>query len=482
MVGNKKLITLCASRVFEPQIHSYIEQLNEELKKHDCCLWIYALNADLYWDDEADNSEASVFDWIMWDKTDVVIVMDEKIKSRAVSQKIVDRARAHKVPTIVVDGNYEGTTGISFDYSKGFEAIVRHVIEVHKARNPHFMAGIEGNKFSDERMEVFKKVIEENGIEFSMNRVSYGDFWARPAREATEKLIAEGNIPDAVICANDIMAINVCDVFKSAGYRVPEDIIITGFDGYNEAFLSAPAITTASCMTTEFAADTAEAVIKCLNGETPDNYSVLPRMIPNESCGCPKCEESSANAMKSFNTGFYRYQDDIRLQHSVGAKMQTSKTEAELVKVMRDYYMPNLRCIVDKDCFRASGNFFTDEKHSGEYCLFFDTEWWIDDIRSFDLSNMEENLKKKTDNGFPLIFNSLDFMNKTMGFVCYSYPSYDLTDYSKTTGISNMISVGLGGYINMQYEQYLLSKVEKMYQIDDFVKRLAKNASVTYCV
>ncbi|MBP5331052.1 MAG: GGDEF domain-containing protein [Lachnospiraceae bacterium] len=466
MIGNRKLITLCTSRVFEPQIHSYIELLNEELKRHDCCLWIYTLNADLYWDDEADISETSVFDWIMWDKTEAVIIMDEKIKSRAVAQEIIDLAHKHSVPAIVVDGNYEGTTGISFDYAKGFEAIVRHVIEDHKARKPHFMGGLKGNKFSDERMEVFRKVLEENGIEFSMDMVSYGNFWARPAREAAEKLIAEGNIPDAMICANDIMAINVSDVFRTAGYRVPEDIIITGFDGYNESFLSSPAITTASCMTTEFAADTAEAVLKCLNGETPENYSVLPRLILNESCGCPKCEEGSANAMKSFNTGFYRYQDDIRLQHSVGARMQTSKTVDDLVQVMHDYYMPNLRCIVDKDCFRSSGNFFTDPEHSGEYILFFDTELWWNEIRPFDRSNVEECLKKKEDNGFPLIFNSLDFMNKTMGFVCYSYPSYDLTDYSKTTGISNMISVGLGGYINMQYEQYLLSKVETMYQFD----------------
>ncbi|MCR5331315.1 MAG: substrate-binding domain-containing protein, partial [Lachnospiraceae bacterium] len=354
MIGPNKLIALCTSRVFDPQIHSYIEMLNEELKTHGCRLWIFALNADLYWDDEADNSETSVFDWIPWDKTDAVIIMDEKIKSHAVAQKLIDRAHKYSVPAIVVDGNYEGTTGISFDYAKGFEALVRHVIEDHKARRPHFMAGLEGNKFSDERMEVFKKVIEENGIEFSMDMVSYGNFWSRPAREAAEKLIAEGNIPDAMICANDIMAINVCDVFKTAGYRIPEDIIITGFDGYNEAFLSSPAITTASCMTPEFAPVTVQAILQCLEGKKPNDFSVLPRIIRNVSCGCPHCEDSSISAMKSFNTGFYRYQDDIRLQHSIGAKMQTSGSEEELVENMLEYYMPNVRCIVNKDCFRVS--------------------------------------------------------------------------------------------------------------------------------
>ncbi|MBR4726007.1 MAG: GGDEF domain-containing protein [Lachnospiraceae bacterium] len=480
MINGKKLIVLCTSRVFDPQIHSFIELLNEKFKANECCLWIYTLNADLYWDDEADSSETSVFNWIMWDKTDAVIVMDEKIKSRVVSQSIIDNAKSHSVPVVVVDGNYEDTISIGFDYKKGFEAIVRHVIEDHKVRKPHFMAGFKDNVFSEERLQIFKNVIEENGIPFSEDMVSYGDFWARPAREATEELIKNGNIPDAMICANDIMAINVSDVFTNAGYKVPDDVIVTGFDGYNEAFLSKPAITTASCMANEFAGVTGDVVLKCLKGEAATSYSVLPRMIRNESCGCPFCEESSDTAMKSFNTGFYRYQDDIRLQHSVGAKMQTSISREDMVQKMRLYYMPHARCIVDKDCFCSSGNFFMDEKHSEEYYVFFDSEWWIDDLRPVDRTQMELSLVTQEDNkGFPLIFNTLDYMNKTMGIVCYSFPSYDLTDYSKTTGISNMISVGLGGYINMQYEQFLLSKVEEMYQIDSLTRlynRLAFNA------
>ena len=47
MIDNKKLISLCTSRVFDPQVHSFIEILNENLKANDCYLWIYAINADL---------------------------------------------------------------------------------------------------------------------------------------------------------------------------------------------------------------------------------------------------------------------------------------------------------------------------------------------------------------------------------------------------------------------------------------------------
>jgi DNA-binding LacI/PurR family transcriptional regulator len=94
------------------------------------------------------------------------------------------------------------------------------------------MGGFRDNVFSEERKQIFRKVIEEYGIAFDEEKMcSYGDFWAMPARKATEEIIASGDIPDAIICANDYMAINVCDVMKNHGYSVPEDVIITGLTG-----------------------------------------------------------------------------------------------------------------------------------------------------------------------------------------------------------------------------------------------------------
>ncbi len=465
MIDNKKLIALCTSRVFDPQVHSFIEKLNEELKIKGCYLWIYAINADLYWEDDADESETTVFDIIDWDYTDAVVIMDEKIKSYAVSQRIIDRAHDNKVPIVVVDGRYEETTSINFDYARGFEELVRHVIFDHRPKDPHIMAGFKGNKFSDERIEVFKKVIEEYGIEFNEDRVSYGEFWSRPARAAAHELLLRDKLPDAVICANDIMAINVCDVFKNAGIRIPEDVVITGFDGYDEAFISVPAITTASCMTPDLAEITCRAVIDCIDGKGIDNYPVVPRVIRNESCGCPRCAEK-ANSVRSFNTGFYRYQDDIRRQHTVSARMQSSRNPNELIEVLKDYYMPEVSIIVHNDCFRSDINYFAEGTHSDKFCFLYNSEKQDRPVRPFDPKINSPEYLEVIRSGYPLIYNSLDYMNKTMGFIRYSYKTYDLTEYSKTAGISNMISVGLGGYINLQYQQYLISKVEEMYQTD----------------
>ncbi len=465
MIYDRKLVALCTSRVFDPQVHSFIEKLNEELKTGGFFLWIYAINADLYWEDDADESETTVFNIIDWNLTDVVVIMDEKIKSHRVSGRIIDNARKNNVPVVVVDGRYDDTVSISFDYAGGFEKLVRHVISEHRPQDPHIMAGFRDNKFSDERIEVFKKVIEEYGIPFTEDRVSYGEFWSRPAREAAKALLDREKLPDAVICANDIMAINVCDVFKNAGIRIPEDVIITGFDGYDETFLSSPGITTASCMTTELASITVQAVKECINKEKTGNIPVIPRLILNESCGCPRCDEK-ASTVKSFNTGFYRYQDDIRRQHSVSARMHTCRNRDELLGVFRDYYMPNVRIIAKNDCFRSDINFFLEDDDSDGFCYLYNSEIQDKPVEPFEPDDFHPDFRDCILSGYPLIFNSLDYMNKTMGYICYSFATYDITEYSKTAGISNMISVGLGGYINMRYQQFLLSKVEEMYKID----------------
>ena len=229
MIGDKKIVALCTSRIFDPQIQSFIEILNEELKLENARLWIYAINSDIYWSEDELPAETHVFDYIQYDYVDVVVIMDEKIKSHEVSRSIISRASSHDIPVIVVDGEYEGCVSISYDYAKGFERVVRHIIEHHGVRKPHFMAGIPGNKFSEERADVFKRVLAENDIPFSEDMISYGEFWAIPAREAARKLIARGELPEAIICANDIMAINVCDVLKEAGYTVPDGANLSGW-------------------------------------------------------------------------------------------------------------------------------------------------------------------------------------------------------------------------------------------------------------
>ena len=466
MVGNKKVVALCTSRIYDLQVHSYIVALNEQLSRQGFALWIYSLNEDLYWEEDKCPAEASIFGYIAYDLVDVVIVMDEKIKSHRIAQGIIDEARVHDKPVVILDGSYEGCASGRFDFEKGFEAVVRHVVEEHHVNHPHFMAGFQGNAFSDERIAVFRRVIKENGISFDERMVSYGNFWALPAREAMQAVIDSGEIPDAVICANDIMAINVCDVLKKAGYAVPGDVLVTGFDGCDEAFLNLPGVTTADCELAGLADMTIKAIESCLTGETDKTFLVVPRLIPNESCGCPRYTDLRKLTMSRFNTGFYRYQDDIRLLHEAVTGMLASRTLPQAVSCLKGKYTGHMCCVVKESCFIQEHNFFMEDETESGYSLVYDPDYPQLCMHSFELQEVVPGLERRMENGYPIAFQALDYMDHPMGYVAYFFQTDDITEYARTANITETVNMGLGSFINMQYQRYLLARVGEMYQKD----------------
>ncbi len=482
MINGRKLIALCTSRVYDPQIHGYIVRLNELLKKEGYSILIFAINSDIYWEEDRQATERYVFDLIPYSFIDAVIIMDEKIKSHKIARKIIGHSQEYDIPVVIADGRYEGASCITYDYEAGFEKVVRHVIEHHGIRDVHMMAGHPNNRFSDSRIAVFKKVLSENGIRFDRNMVSYGHFWADPCRVATRALLSRGVLPKAIICANDIMAITVTEMLTEEGYRVPEDVVVSGFDGYDEIYFTSPKITTASCDILALADVTAEAVLKAVATRECYDEIITPTFIANESCGCPEHSEHPQILRDWFKESFARNNDDNRVLQLITTSMQISGSPGELVLPLRSYKTDNLLAVVDRKCFAEGANYFTEdvpEDETKELVIIYDSDYpeqyntdSLDISGDFEFSedvlspSVRNRILELTENGYPLIFNSLDYMNRPFGFVCYFYRNYLISNYTNTMGVTNAISIGIGGYVNIQYQRMLLYKMDEMYRHD----------------
>lgn len=469
MNENKKTVAMCTSRIFDIQNHAFIKKLNESLQESGIRLLVYALNTDLYWEEEADTTEAYIFDVIpMW-KIDILLFMDEKVKSHKVARHVIEKAKSFNVPVLVADGSYEGCASVSFDFEKGFETLVRHMIEDHHVKKPHFMAGIKNNPFSDQRLEVFKRVIAENGIEYNDDMLSYGEFWAIPARKAMNEVLDKGIVPDAVICANDYMAINVCAVLKERGFRVPEDVIVSGFDGTDEARICDPDITTGDCNTVVLADETARIIKRMLVSNIHDlSHKVSPKLITGRSCGC--CNNGSENIMilDMVNDKSYRYQDDIFQFYEMTMRMQMSQTPEEMAAGIYGSKLSEMFCVVNALCFKREIDYFKAEMNGSAplgTSLIYETGG-PGGIRDIEGEQMAALVEKKLESGYPLIFNLLHYMKKPLGYVVFTFANYDISEYAKTSSVSNYLSLGIGGFVNMRYQQYLFEKLENMYKYD----------------
>ena len=88
------------------------------------------------------------------------------------------------------------------------------------------------------------------------DRVLLGDFSYEWGQQAGKQLVA-GSLPDAVLCGDDVIALGLLRSLRDAGVRVPEDVLVTGYDDIGFADLSNPGLTTIRQPVTELGAESA---------------------------------------------------------------------------------------------------------------------------------------------------------------------------------------------------------------------------------
>ena len=72
------------------------------------------------------------------------------------------------------------------------------------------MRGDRDNGVSDQREDIFRETLKKYGLPIDESLFGTGYFWHEAAEAVFEKWYNDGNVPDAVICANDSMALGVC--------------------------------------------------------------------------------------------------------------------------------------------------------------------------------------------------------------------------------------------------------------------------------
>lgn len=187
------------------------------------------------------------------------------------------------VPVILLSEDAEGYNSISFDNSSGIKEIVSHLIETHKCRKIAFLAGPPANHDSIERMNAYKETMEFYGIYPGDDWIQNGDF-SRYSHAYVRELLDRHPDIEAIVSANDDMAMSCYEVLEERGIIPGKDILVTGFDGRPSSLLMNPSLTTV-------AADIPLLAYKAIYAvNDPDNMGsikkVPTKMVARQSCGC----------------------------------------------------------------------------------------------------------------------------------------------------------------------------------------------------
>ena len=175
-----------------------------------------------------------------------IMLFGEMIRSDPINKHIIRIAGEKKIPVFMLERQYEGCINMDLQYHEGFEKVARHMIEDHGCRDIVMVAGIKGNSYSEDRIDLCRRILEEHGGSLLPEKVIYGDYWDEPTMRALDGYFSGGGrMPQAFLCANDAMAITVCIYLSERNVRVPQEVLVAGFDGILPGENHEPSLTTA---------------------------------------------------------------------------------------------------------------------------------------------------------------------------------------------------------------------------------------------
>lgn len=185
------------------------------------------------------------------------------------------------------------------DDTHSFSEVVSHIIDVHGCRDIYHLAGLPEKEFTQERIEAYKSALLAHDIDYDPEKVYYGNLWRDCGDDALDYILETckkkgKELPDAVVCANDYSAIGLVMACRERGIRVPEDLIVTGFDGVDDAVNGYPTITTCRQPFYNSGYSAVLALTEIFEGrEIPKTIRIMGEFIPNQSCGCkPKTADN----------------------------------------------------------------------------------------------------------------------------------------------------------------------------------------------
>ncbi len=132
---------------------------------------------------------------------------------------------------------------VGVDDRHGIRAVLEHLRE-KGARRIALLANTGSDVSSVTRVREARAAAQEFDMRLRDSDVVECNFSVDSARNAISALLARGNRWDAVVCLNDLIAIGAVTELRHRGLRIPEDVMVTGFDDIQFAQFMRPSLTT----------------------------------------------------------------------------------------------------------------------------------------------------------------------------------------------------------------------------------------------
>lgn len=151
------------------------------------------------------------------------------------------------IPLVLLD-RLEGSNAQDWPVGKVYLDIpsaVREITKMHIQSGSTKFAYISNKPLSlSDRYYVFRAALSEANIPFNEELVYWGSYDIFTGEDAVRKFLESGLQFDSIVCGHDAIAVGAMDVLKKNGYRIPQDVRVSGIGDVTMVRYLTPSLTT----------------------------------------------------------------------------------------------------------------------------------------------------------------------------------------------------------------------------------------------
>ena len=255
----------------------------------------------IYTQTKLPHSTVGVYDYQYWQSAELLfsqeidaLIVATGVYCASMTQEELEqelyRFGRRPVISVAIPLNLPNCYTVQADCKKSYLDVVSHLKNVHGCRSIAFLsAAATKSKEAIERLDAFKEAMAANKLKVNEKFIYEGKFTDFDAEAALKKnLKSKSDVKfDAMVCANDMMAIGCYRVLEELGLSVPADVKVVGFDDAQFANRANPRLSTINQNIYGQGFECAKTALAVLNDEEVPRMNYCPLEVKfRQSCGC----------------------------------------------------------------------------------------------------------------------------------------------------------------------------------------------------
>lgn len=290
MISNKtNTLAVIVSDITNPYFTELVAEINQSSKTVGYSILLFnTMSAGTSKYNSAYENEVAIFKTIIEKQVDGVILLGGEVDKVDVSPEYTAALNqlSHKIPTVIIGQEHPeiDCVFIERNLALGTTMITQHLLALGN-KKIGFIGGEPGVTITDERLKAFKHTLEIYS-QVEERYILLNDYYAKDGYAAMEKLIAQGELPDALVTINDSVALGAIRALVDAGKSCPEDIAIASCDQFGANAYSVPRLTSIN-QHNDFLGRVAIKTLTQLIDEQKEDltFDHRPELDIQESCG-----------------------------------------------------------------------------------------------------------------------------------------------------------------------------------------------------